>query len=123
MSGIPVIMMKSSSRPDAIARAQLPPSARRNPATPIIIAILSVIGFFLVLLLFLGYIPYEAVMGAKEESKNMDAAVHQEEERAMKNLNQSGSLYPNESQIPAKPDPILSKLEKPFSTEENKAEK
>lgn len=67
MSGIPVIMMKSSSRPDAIARAQLPPSARRNPATPIIIAILSVIGFFLVLLLFLGYIPYEAVMGAKEE--------------------------------------------------------
>ena len=71
----------------------------------------------------MGIIPYEAVKGGQIESKKFDDAVNRSEERAMTNLNNTGTLYPNESTIPAKPDPILSKIEEPFASEEEQEER
>jgi len=82
-----------------------------------------VIIVFVLLLLFMGIIPFEAVKGGEKESKNLQEAINQSETRAMSNLNATGSLYPNESKIPATPDPILHSLEQPFMAEEEQEER
>ncbi|HWQ68132.1 MAG TPA: hypothetical protein VN372_14850 [Methanospirillum sp.] len=115
--------MTTKNRPDAITRAQMPASSRGNPATPIIIFIVIVSVCFLLLLLFMGIIPFEALQGDHIESKKIDAAVNYSETRAMNNLDNTGTIYPNESKIPDKPDPILSSLEKPFAAEEEEEER
>jgi len=115
--------MPPNNRPDAITRAQMPGSSRGNPITPIIIGIIMVIIFFVLLLLFIGVIPYEALKGGEQETKNLDTAVNHSEARAMSNLDNTGTLYPNESKIPAKPDPILNSLEQPFAAEEEQEER
>ncbi|MFH0968112.1 MAG: hypothetical protein V1862_10565 [Methanobacteriota archaeon] len=115
--------MPPNNRPDAIARAQMPGSSRGNPATPIIIGIIATIIFFVILLIFIGVIPFEVIQGDKGEDKRLDTAINQSETRAMSNLENTGTLYPNESKIPAKPDPILSSLDKPFAAEEQQEER
>ncbi|PKL60234.1 MAG: hypothetical protein CVV33_03710 [Methanomicrobiales archaeon HGW-Methanomicrobiales-4] len=101
----------------------MPESSRGSPATPIIIGIVMVIIIFILLLIFIGVIPYEAIQGGKIDSKNLDASVKQSELQAMKNSDNTEALYPNESKIPAKPDPILSSLEQPFAAEEEQEER
>ena len=115
--------MTPKRRPDAIVRAQMPVSSRGNTATPIIIGLIMVIIMFVLLLLFMGIIPFEAVKGGEKESETLKEVVNQSEERAMSNLNITGSLYPDESKIPATPDPILSSLEQPFIAEQEQEER
>lgn len=115
--------MPQKNRPDAITRAQMPASSRSNPAIPIIIGILAILLFFFILLIFIGVIPLEVLKGDTIEDQRFDAVVNQTEQRAMSNLNATGSIYPNESDIPASPDHILSTLEKPFIAEEEQEER
>ena len=115
--------MVPKNRPDAITRAQMPASSRGNPVIPIFIAILVMIFFFFLLLLFMGIIPYEAVKGGEKEERKLDSAVNQAESRAMQNLNNTGSIFPDTPAKPAVPDPVLSHLEQPFSAEEEREER
>jgi hypothetical protein len=115
--------MVPNNRPDAIIRAQMPPSSRGKPAAPIIIAILIMIFLFFLLLLFMGIIPYEALKGGEKEEKKLDSAVNQAESRAMQNINNTGTVFPNKSEKPAIPDPILSRLDQPFTAEEEQEER
>lgn len=112
--------MPQRNRPDAITLAQMPASAQGNPATPIIIGVIGVLIFFLLLLLFVGVIPLEIIKGGKAETKQLDKAINQSEARAVSNLNKTGSIYPVGP--PAKPDPILSKIEAPYVAEEQNEE-
>ena len=113
--------MPPKTRPDAITRAQMPASSRSNPAMPIILMIIATLIFFFLLLIFIGIIPLEVIKGDKIEDKRLDTALNQSEQRAMTNLNTTGSLYP--VQMAPTPDPILSSLEKPFMAEEEQEEK
>jgi hypothetical protein len=113
--------MPPNTRPDAITRAEMPASAQGNPATPIIIGLIGVLIFFLLLLLFMGVIPFEVFKGGEKETKNLDAAINRSESQAMHNLNSTGSLYP--AGPPVTPDPILSSLEAPYAAEEEKEER
>lgn len=115
--------MDPKNRPDAITRAQMPASSLNNPVVPIIIGIVVIIIFFILLFIFIGIIPLEVVKGGEMESQKLETAVNLSETRVMSNLGNTGSLYPNESKIPAKPDPILSKLEQPFAAEEEQEER
>jgi hypothetical protein len=110
----------TGDRPDAITRAEMPASARSNPAVPIILGIVMTFIVLFLFLLFMGMIPFEAIQGEGKETKQVDTAVSMEEKQAMSNLNKTGSLYPNNP--PAKPDPILSKLDAPFQAEEMQEE-
>jgi hypothetical protein len=88
---------------------------------PIIIGIIAMLIFFVILLIFIGVIPFEVIKGDKLEDKRVDTAVNKAEQRAMTNLNTTGSLYP--VQTAGTPDPILSSLEAPFMAEEQQEEK
>lgn len=115
--------MSQDTRPDAITRAQIPGSSRKNPATPILVGIILLIIFFIIILLFVWIIPMDAAKAGEEENQNLEKAVNLSEERALHNLASTGTLYPNESNVPATPDPILHSLEQPFMEEEEKEER
>jgi hypothetical protein len=115
--------MDKNSRPDAIIRAQMPESSRGSPFTPVVLAILAIVFFFILLFLFMGIIPYEAVKGGEKASENLDARINQAEAREINTSENAGTLFAGESEIPAQPDPIISRLEQPFVAEEEREER
>ena len=112
--------MRPNSRPDGITRTQMPGSSQSNPATPIIVGFIVTLLLFFILLLFMGILPLEDLKSGHDDQQKINNAIINEENQAMKNLNNTGTLYPHESV--AKPDPILTKLDTPFVAEEQKEE-
>ncbi len=104
------------NRPDAITRAQMPPSSRSNPFTPVIIGIIIVIVIFALLLLFTVIIPLTAEHGTETRSERLDAAVHSAVNQAMENVQETGTIFQKEPSVPMSPG--LLALEKPFEEEE-----
>lgn len=112
--------MPQRTRPDAITRAQMPASASWNQATPIILGLITLAVFLLILLLFMGIIPMEAITGAQKESESLDSAMNDTKQRAIERINATGSIFPPGP--PATPDPILSTVEAPFEKEQDQEE-
>lgn len=104
------------NRPDAITRAQMPPSARSNPQTPIILGIVLVIIALALILLFMVIIPLSAEKSAEERSERSDAAVNQAVSQAMNNVNSTGTIFQKEPEVPMSPG--LLAIEKPFEQEQ-----
>ncbi len=100
------------TRPDAITRAQMPPSSRGNPLTPVIIGIIVVIIFLALLLLFTIVIPRTAEHGAEKRSERFDTAVNNAVNQAMENVHENGTIFQKEPSVPMSPG--LLAIEKPF---------
>lgn len=109
------------NRPDAITRAQMPPSARGRPGTPILIGIIVTIIFFILLLLFMVIIPLSAEKSAEERSERVDIAVNQAVSQAMENVNTTGTIYQKEPSVPMSPG--LLAIEEPFEEEQERMER
>ena len=109
------------NRPDSITRAQMPPSSRSNPLTPIIVGIVVVIIIFALVLLFMVIIPLSAEKSTGDRSEQLDAAINLSVNQAMENVNDTGTIYQKEPSIPMSPE--LSAIEKPFEAEEEQEEK
>ena len=108
-------------REDAITRAQLPPSSRENPLTPIIVGIVVIIIAFALVVLFFVIIPMSAEQGVQGRSERLEEAVNLAEKQAMENVNETGSIYPKEPSITMSPE--LLTLEKPFDAVEEQEER
>ena len=104
------------NRPDAITRAQMPPSSRSNPLTPVIIGIIVVIVIFALLLLFTVIIPLTAEQGAEKRADRFDTAVNSAVNQAMENVNETGTIFQKEPSVPMSPG--LLAIEKPFEEEQ-----
>ena len=109
------------NRPDAITRAQMSPSSRSNPLTPVIIGIIVVIVIFALLLLFTVIIPLTAEHGTETRSERLDAAVNSAVNQAMENVNDTGTIFQKEPSVPMSPG--LLAIEKPFEEEEKQEER
>jgi len=108
-------------RPDAITRAQMPPSSRSNPLTPIIVGVIVTLIVFALLLLFLVIIPLTAEQGTEERSERLDSAVNLAVNQAMENVDNTGTIYQKEPSITMSPG--LLAIEKPFEAEQEQEER
>ncbi len=108
-------------RPDAITRAQMPPSSRRNPNTPIILGIVVVLLIIAIILLFTLVIPLTAEKSAEKRSERVDAHIHEKINQTMTNLNKNGTILQTEPSLPINQG--LLAIEKPFETEKEKEER
>jgi len=104
------------NRPDAINKAQMPPSARRRPETPIILGIVLVIITLALILLIMVIIPLSAEKSAEERSARSDAAVSPAVSQAMDDVNTTGTIYQKEPSVPMSPG--LLAIEQPFEQEQ-----
>jgi len=108
-------------RPDAITRAQMPPSSRSNPLTPIIVGVIVTLIVFALLLLFLVIIPLTAEQGTEERSERLDSAVNLAVNQAMENVDNTGTIYQKEPSITMSTG--LLAIEKPFEAEQEQEER
>jgi hypothetical protein len=93
-------------------------SFEENLNISIIIGVIIILILLCILLIFIGMIPLEWKNADKVEDKRIATAINQNEQRAMVNINSSGSINPTDHNISATPDPILSRIKQPFLTEE-----
>ncbi|WP_373838876.1 hypothetical protein [Methanospirillum sp.] len=91
------------NRPDAITRAQMPPSSRKNPLTPVIIGVIITIIVFALLIFFTVIIPMTAEQGAEKRSDKLDARVDEVVNQAKENVNNTGKVFIKEPSVPMSP--------------------